>query len=191
MFLFSEFPSELKNTDMRSSQRFDPDRRVEKQAFSPDNQQKVYNPDAKVEKESPEKLKSAYVDDIRSKSEHPETIDKGKTLSAEYHKCSPAEIREKREIFRQTKGELRNQWEKLHGISWPRYEKDVYDDNGNLIRRKGDRYDAHHIQPLELGGKNEASNITPLRADVHYDHKGIHSTNSPLSKLRDRLGGNS
>ena len=40
-----------------------------------------------------------------------------------------------------------------------------------------------------MGGKNEASNITPLHAEVHYDKQGVHALDSPYSKLDQMLGG--
>ena len=51
-------------------------------------------------------------------------------------------------------------------------------------------YDAHHIQPLGLGGKNEISNITPLHADIHYDSRGIHEKDSAYSKIVNLLEDN-
>lgn len=38
-----------------------------------------------------------------------------------------------------------------------------------------------------MGGKNEASNITPLHAEVHYDKQGIHAPNSPYTKMNQLL----
>ena len=56
-----------------------------------------------------------------------------------------------------------------------------------MIRKAGGDYDAHHIQPLGMGGKNEASNITPLHANEHYDKQGVHAPDSPYSKLDKML----
>ena len=61
--------------------------------------------------------------------------------------------------------------------------------NGKLIRKAGSDYDAHHIQPLGMGGKNEVKNITPLNAEVHYDKQGVHSPDSPYTKMDKMLGG--
>ena len=58
-----------------------------------------------------------------------------------------------------------------------------------MIRKAGSDYDAHHIQPLGMGGKNEVRNITPLNAEVHYDKQGIHAADSPYSRLDQMLGG--
>ena len=176
---------------------FNIDKKIEKQENleSSDFEDDKYNPDEKIpkvedsfEQESIEQLKSDYLDDVIKNSECPETIDKEKAMLEVYERSTSSETRQKRIEFAQMKKDLRNEWEKLHGRPWPRYDRDIKDENGNIIRRKGDRYDAHHIQPLTLGGKNEASNITPLSAAVHYDHRGVHSLNSPFSKLNKKIG---
>jgi hypothetical protein len=59
--------------------------------------------------------------------------------------------------------------------------------NGKLIHRAGDRYDAHHIQPISLNGKNEASNITPISAEKHFDKQGVHASDGPCAKLGEKL----
>ena len=70
-------------------------------------------------------------------------------------------------------------------MPWPTYNEDVYDEKGRLRRRKGDKYDAHHIQPLELGGENDVSNITPL--DI-LKHEEIHADGKPLDTLKKEIG---
>lgn len=135
-----------------------------------------------------QELKEDYIDDIVKNSEVPETIDAEKAKSANFEKCSPEETAAKREEFNAQKDELIQQWEKENGQEWPTYQEDVYSSNGHLIRRAGDKYDAHHIQPLSMGGKNEASNITPLHAKCHYDRQGIHSYDSPYAKIEQKLG---
>ena len=65
--------------------------------------------------------------------------------------------------------------------------KKPYSSNGKMIRKAGGDYDAHHIQPLGMNGKNEASNITPLHANEHYDKQGVHAPDSPYSKLDKML----
>ena len=139
-------------------------------------------------KETLDNLKQKYLDDILSKSVCPETIDVKTAMEADFRKCTPEEVGKKRADFVQKKSDLRNQWAEQNGQEWPRYEQDVKDDKGNLIRRAGDRYDAHHIQPLEMGGENEVGNITPLSAEVHYDAKGVHKIGSPFNELEKHLG---
>ena len=128
-----------------------------------------------------------YIDDLLKKSEYPETIDPIDTSDLE--RKSPGEIASQREEFAKVRQELKHEWEEKNGQPWPKYEHDVYSSKGNLIRRAGSDYDAHHIKPLSAGGKNEAGNITPLNAEVHYDKQGIHAPDSPCTKLDKYLGG--
>ena len=136
-----------------------------------------------------------YIEDLKDKSEFPNTIPDKPFAPGDVEKCSPEETGRKRENFQgrgeggrnnpEYKGNIRDEWEKLHGIPWPRYTEANCPSN----RKPGDCYDAHHIQPLGMGGKNEASNITPMHADVHYDSRGVHSSDSPYAKMIGKLGG--
>lgn len=147
----------------------------------------------KAEKESVESNLESTVEeyflDLHSKSEYPETIPEHPFETSELEKLSPEEVAEKRDEFDDKKTELKRQWEEENGCPWPKYEKDIYSSNGKLIRKEGSDYDAHHIQPLAMNGKNEVSNITPLSAEVHYDKQGVHSPDSPYSKMDKILGG--
>jgi hypothetical protein len=136
-----------------------------------------------------EKTVNEYFDDLRDKSECPETILERPFETSDLEKLSPEEVAERRAEFDDKKAEMKKQWEAENGCPWPKYEHDVYSPNGKLIRKAGSDYDAHHIQPLGMGGKNEVSNITPLHAEMHYDRQGIHSPNSPYSKMDMILGG--
>lgn len=40
-----------------------------------------------------------------------------------------------------------------------------------------------------MGGENDASNITPMHADIHYDSKGVHSSDSSYARMNNKLGG--
>lgn len=135
-----------------------------------------------------EEVLEDYFDDLKDKSECPETISDKPFEMSELEKRSPEENAEMREEFAEKKAQLKREWEEKNGIPWPKYEHDVYSANGKLIRKAGSDYDAHHIQPLGMGGKNEASNITPLNAEVHYDKQGVHASDSPYSKLDKMLG---
>ena len=110
-------------------------------------------------------------------------------------KLSPEETAPLREQFNNLdfKTELKRQWEEANGQEWPKYTEDVYITNARgeqiLIRKAGSDYDAHHIHPLSMGGKNEVNNLTPLRADVHFDHRGVHEPGSPFDQLNNILGG--
>ncbi len=94
------------------------------------------------------------------------------------------EIAEKRLEWNQKRPDIIAEWENNRGMEWPRYDADVYDERtGTKIRLANDRFDGHHIRPLEYGGENRHDNMVPLHANDHYDHRGIHQPDSPLSKL--------
>ncbi len=136
-----------------------------------------------------EKTLEDYFDDLKDKSECPETIPDRPFEASDLKKRTPEENAEMRDEFDDKKAQLKKEWEEANGRPWPKYDHDVYSSNGKLIRKAGSDYDAHHIQPLGMGGKNEASNITPLNAEVHYDKQGVHAPDSPYSKLDQMLGG--
>jgi hypothetical protein len=130
-----------------------------------------------------------YFKDLKEKSECPETIPDRPFEASDLEKQSPEKTAEMRDEFDDKKAELKKQWEEENGRPWPKYDHDVYSANGKLIRKAGSDYDAHHIQPLGMGGKNVVSNITPLSAEVHYDKQGVHAPDSPYSRLDKALGG--
>lgn len=136
-----------------------------------------------------EKTTKDYFNDLKEKSDCPETISNKPFQISDLKKLSPEENAKMRDEFDDKKVDLKKEWEEINGKSWPKYEEDIYSSNGKLIRKAGSDYDAHHIQPLGMGGKNEANNITPLHAEVHYDKQGIHASDSPYSKLDEILGG--
>ena len=148
-----------------------------------------------AEKDSPEdnldEIIAKYFDDLRKYSEFLETIPEKPFEKSDLHQRMPEENMRMREEFDDVKSNLKRQWVEANGRPWPKYEKDVYSSNGKLIRKVGSDYDAHHIQPLGMGGKNDADNITPLSAENHYDRQGVHAPNSPYSIMDKMLGGNS
>jgi len=126
-------------------------------------------------------LQKDYIEDLKNNSEYPETINDD---NAPYEKLSPEKNAEMREEFTDKREDLIKGWEEKNEKEWPRYKEDIYDEKtGKLIRREGDRYDAHHIHPLTLGGKNEAGNITPMHVSDHYDKRGVHAPDSPYDQL--------
>lgn len=139
-----------------------------------------------IEKEI-EKLTKEYLDDLKKNSECPETISDEPLKPEDLKKRPPEETKELRKEFNSEKARLIEEWEKENGREWPVYATDIYNEYGEIVKRKGWKYDAHHIQPLSLGGKNEASNITPLRYDIHSDHKGVHAIGSPYDRLEKLL----
>lgn len=132
------------------------------------------------------KAKNDYRDDLLERSEYSDTIDDS-NFKKTWEVRSAEETKLMREEFNDVKDELISQWEETTGNKWPTYDSDVYSESGKLLRKAGSRYDAHHIQPLTYGGNNTASNITPLHALQHYDHKGIHATGTPYSLLNNLL----
>ena len=146
-------------------------------------------------KELLKELKEEQIEDLKSFSEFAQTLPEKFFDIEDLKKVSPEENRKLREEFsdKEFKNDLKKQWEEIHGIPWPKYDKDVYITNKNgemvCIRKAGMDYDAHHIQPLGLGGKNEVSNITPMHADVHFDSRGIHKLGSAYDKIDKLLGG--
>jgi len=136
-----------------------------------------------------EKVYSDYINDLKSRSEYPETISDSSFKPSDLRKITPEKNAEMREEFAEKKEQIKREWEQKNEIKWPTYKHDVYSSNGNCIRKVGWDYDMHHIQPLSLGGKNEVSNITPIHANEHYDHCGVHSADSPYSKMSEMTGG--
>lgn len=130
-----------------------------------------------------------YFKDLKEKSDCPDTIPDKSFEDSDLEKRTPEENAEMRDEFDDKKADLKKKWEEVNGRLWPKYEEDIYSSNGKLIRKAGSDYDAHHIQPLGMGGENKASNITPLHVEVHYDKQGVHAPDSPYSKLAQMLGG--
>lgn len=146
--------------------------------------------DRVIEKKQPENIETNlnnYFSDLKNRSDYPDTIKNRPFESRDLKKLSPEETSIKRDEFNDKKADLKKQWEDEHGQPWPKYDSDVYSSNGKIIRKAGGDYDAHHIQPLGMNGKNEVSNITPLHAKEHYDKQGVHAPDSPYSKLDKML----
>ena len=178
-----ELPSDVAWQDAINLNTIAVAKRASEVAGQPENES-----DGDVEDVDLSELLEAYFNDLKARSEFPESLTGNEFDVSDLRKLSPEENAEMREEFDDLKPELKRQWEIENGRLWPKYETDVYSASGKLIR-KGSDYDAHHIQPLGLGGKNEASNITPLHAEVHYDKQGVHAPNSPYSQLDKALGG--
>lgn len=142
-----------------------------------------------------EQTVSEYLEDIKNYSDCPDTLPDKPFNAKDLNRIDPEKVGELREEFSNKRAELIAEWESQNGREWPRYEEDVYilkkgtTDEYVKIRQKGDKYDAHHIQPLSLGGKNEASNLTPLRADVHMDHRGVHMAEGAYGRMEKIVGG--
>lgn len=185
-----------KKTDIGNSQ-IDQTKKNDRRINSPniekrkptDAKEKNGRPD-KVEKGFSETLKD-YIKELKKFAEYPETI--SNKLFDKIERVSPEVVAKLRKEFRLQKNSLIKQWEQKTGKEWPKYKEDVYITNKNgekvKIRSKGDYYDAHHIKPLSLGGKNTVDNITPMKAENHYDSRGIHRPDGPCSKLQEMAKG--
>ena len=140
-----------------------------------------------LEKMQYEKLKiqycKGYLDELKDNSEYPETITNKLIDPESLERRSTEENKELRIQFNNEKDNLIAQWEIENGMKWPCYNQDIYNKYGEIVKKKGWKYDAHHIIPLSLGGNNTADNITPLSYDVHSEHKGVHATGSYYDKL--------
>lgn len=130
-------------------------------------------------------LGQQYTNELRDLSPFPETIKEVDVSS--WEKVLPEEVAEQRLEFRNVKNSLIEEWESRTGETWPTYDHDVYSNNGIKIRSAGDFYDAHHIRPLEFGGRNTAENLTPLHAEDHYDKQGIHAPGGVFQHIGDAL----
>lgn len=141
---------------------------------------------SEVKGESLEDVTRDYISDLREKSECPDTISDDAIDISDLKKISPEQRALMREEFDDNKAALRKEWEIQNNREWPKYTQDVYNKNGVLIRKAGNYYDAHHIRPLELGGKNTASNITPLDLSKHAD---VHSSGGSCTRLVEKVVG--
>jgi len=139
----------------------------------------------KINDKQLDKLIDEYLDDVEAKSGY--KINKEQIKNKKFVKISSVENAEKRKEFKKLKKNLLSEWEEINGQEWPTYKQDIYDDKGILVRKTGMKYDAHHIHPLEMGGTNTAKNLTPISAENHYDHKGVHSPGSPFNELKNYL----
>ena len=120
-----------------------------------------------------------YIKELKKVSEYAKTIPKDIFKADTFERVPIEKVKELREEFKYNKPSLIEQWEKINNCKWPTYKEDVFR-NGIKIREKGQPYDAHHIKPLYLGGKNIAGNITPLDVNRHID---IHMPTGSCGKL--------
>lgn len=191
-----------KPTEKQPDNKFDPDKRVnfehdkgdkrvEDKGFDPDKRIEVPGAEVKAEGSKIENqgdVNSAIkdcVDDVKSKSEYPETI-KNKIDASQLRDVSRAEVAEKRRDFEKQKIALRKAFEEKYGREFPKEKKDVVSDDGNIVRKAGSCYELHHIVPLSLGGDNSLDNLTPMSYSAH---KELHGSDSAYSRLRSAVKG--
>lgn len=128
-----------------------------------------------------------YIAELKARSECFDTINEEVKNFTPKFTDSDA-VREYRKNFDSSKERLISEWEIVNNRSWPTYQNDVYITNKRgqqvLLRRAGDRYDAHHVIPLCMGGGDIPNNITPLHV---VEHMGIHSEDSSYGKIKSAL----
>jgi predicted ribonuclease toxin of YeeF-YezG toxin-antitoxin module len=110
-----------------------------------------------------------------------ELIDKA-IKDNDYFKLSPKETAERRQEFNKVKNTLIGEWEKNTGEKWPIYDKDMLDDAGNVLRRAGQPFDAHHVIENSVKGPHEWWNIFPARFPNEHQG-GIHAAESLSKKI--------
>ena len=92
----------------------------------------------------------------------------------EYSKLTPKETAKHRNEFNKIKSNLIEEWERNTGQKWPTYTEDVISPNtGKVVRKAGDKYDAHHVIENSFGGENEWWNIHPAKFPNEHQ-SGIH-----------------
>ena len=100
----------------------------------------------------------------------------------DYAKLSAEATRLARWEFGNSKGTLIKEWEKRTGDIWPRYTEDVLNEAGQIVRRAGQPYDAHHIIELSVNGPNKWWNLHPASFPVEHQNL-IHGAESMAKKI--------
>ncbi|WP_404826126.1 HNH endonuclease signature motif containing protein, partial [Cytobacillus stercorigallinarum] len=101
----------------------------------------------------------------------------------EYKKMSPIETAKHRSEFEKVKNKVIKEWEENTGQKWPVYNTGVISEKtGKIIRKQGDKYDAHHIIENTFGGEHEWWNMHPAKFPNEHQ-AGIHGAGSPANTL--------
>ena len=99
-----------------------------------------------------------------------------------FFRLKASEYKERKKEYKVKRAELREEWERETKQKWPRYEKNVLDRKGKVVRREGQYYDVHHIIELSFAGPDVWYNLFPARhPDEHQN--GIHRKGSLASKI--------
>ncbi|MDL4842127.1 hypothetical protein QQS35_16940, partial [Aquibacillus sp. LR5S19] len=101
----------------------------------------------------------------------------------EYKKMSLIETAKHRAVFDKVKNKVIKDWEENTGQKWPVYNENVISEKtGKIIRKQGDKYDAHHIIENTFGGEHEWWNMHPAKFPNEHQ-AGIHGAGSPANTL--------
>jgi predicted ribonuclease toxin of YeeF-YezG toxin-antitoxin module len=130
----------------------------------------------------------AYLDDVEFQTHRQITSEQKQLMLAwiaktPIKKLDKAVTNQHRHEFDGVKKRLLSEWEQHTGQKWPKYTENVYNKkSGNIDRKIGSNYDAHHLVELSYGGANEWWNMHPAKfPDEHQG--GIHRKGSPASIL--------
>lgn len=103
----------------------------------------------------------------------------------DFVKLNPEKAKLHRKLFDNARDKLIDEWEIRTGDKWPVYAHDILNDAGEVIRKEGQRFDAHHLIESSYGGPNAWWNLFPAAfPDEHQG--GIHAINSYASKIFHR-----
>ena len=128
-----------------------------------------------------------YIDEVEkiTKREIPqnqkELIEKA-LKENDFKKLSPEDTLSSKREFNRIKDGLIKEWEEQTGQSWPRYTEDVLNEAGEVIRKAGQPFDAHHLIEVTTSGPHEWWNIHPARFPGEHQN-GIHAAESLASKI--------
>ena len=123
------------------------------------------------------------VEKITNRDIGPEQMEKLQKALREqdFAKLDPEKAKLHKKLFDNARDKLIEEWEKNTGDKWPVYVNDVLNDAGEVIRKAGQRFDAHHLIESSFGGPNAWWNLHP--AAFPKEHQlGIHGVNS-LAKI--------
>lgn len=99
-----------------------------------------------------------------------------------FFRLGTSEYKNRKREYKEKRVELRKEWERETKQEWPKYDSDVLDGKGKVVRKKGQYYDVHHIIELSFSGPDVWYNLFPARhPDEHQN--GIHRKGSLASKI--------
>jgi hypothetical protein len=125
-----------------------------------------------------------HIEDMTGRPVHPSQIERLKDAlrAKNYERMTAAQVEAHRNAFESIKDRVIRDWERETGQVWPTYTEDLPGKGGKILRKAGDKYDAHHIIENKVGGDHEWWNMHPAKfPDEHQG--GIHGAGSPSREL--------
>lgn len=95
----------------------------------------------------------------------------------EFTKLDPEKAKLHKRLFNNARDRLIDEWERNTGSKWPVYINDIVNESGEVIRKAGQRFDAHHLIESSFGGPNAWWNLHPAAFPAEHQ-LGIHGINS-------------